>query len=467
MEKYYRTASLALVLTILIGLPCMGHAGAIDKDEGRYYEPVEVPGEMLTPLLGQNLDRISVYAYQNGSPHPILFQIDEMTPQGMFILTRGPEANLDQANHVLDKQDLLVFMARDAGQKAPAADNSVEVVIIDTQSDQRLYVYVTQAEDPVTPNTFEPLTRVIDTPGVFNLRFTTYGYDALVNEREDKSMPTIFINKLWVEKQAGGNEQNILDRQKIRGYISFLGGLIKVPINEKIVSGGIVAYKPGPVRILTHSVMYPLFPLGIKGPKFNIDTILADTLTLTVTTVDVPFDPGSLITEMALSFGTDLTPAAKGMRYHNSTNLQGFTVDGKMSGSEKKFNEQKDQWRLVTGPQGTQIQFTKFDKKFMQDGQAFSTYSDDESEEHPPENNPGDICYAADKVVVRSLPTGTYKIETFGCVPYDFYDPSGLNIKFLDQILDIQRAPLTIEVQGNKIENRGAEMRAINNQRSR
>jgi hypothetical protein len=237
--------------------------------------------------------------------------------------------------------------------------------------------------------------------------------------------------------------------------------MIEVPINEKIVSGGLVAYKPGPVRILSHSRMYPLFPMGIKGPKFYIDSIMVDTLTLTTTIVNVPFDPGSLITDMTLIFMTDLSPAAKGMYYYNSENREGFLIDGSMDDKEKGFNESKDSWRLVTGPQGTQIQYTIFDPKFMTSGKASSTYNDNESQTLPPENYPGDLGAAADRIIIKSLPAGSYQIKTFGCVPYHFFDPKGLNEELLEGILNISNAPLRIEVSGREIKNRGGTQRQL------
>lgn len=461
-------AGLMLLLAVLWCRPWPA-AGAEEngKRHGRYYEPVEVPGELLARLQGASLNKIAVYSFRNGRFSPVLFQIDELTPDGTFIMTRGPEANPDQANGVLDRQDLVVFMARDAGGQAPeglkpeGADLAVAVELADPESGAKTWAYV--ARFPAAPSLppLPPVTVLIDKGGLFNFRFPTYGYDAIINEQEQKPIPTIFINKLWVLADAGGNGKNILDRQKIRGEISFFGGRIKVPINEQIVSGGVVACKPGPIRVLTHSAMYPLLPLKIKGPRFYIDNIMVDTLTLTTTIVDVPFDPGSLITEMTLSFGTDLSPEAKGMRYYNSVNPGGFLIDGKMDGSERKFNEAKDEWRLVTGEQGTQIQFTRFDPKFLTDGKAYSTYDDDESAAHPPENYPGDLGYASDKIVVTGLPAGAYHIETFGCVPYDFYRPEGLDREFLQEILQVPNSPLMVQVEGKKAENRAGRPRIL------
>ena len=246
------------------------------KTSGRYYEPVEVPGGLLSSILNSDLNKIAVYSFFDNAFHPILFQIDEVTLEGDFVLTHGPEANLEKGNKVLDKQDLIVFMARDSGDKCDEAltpTGSLKtspVEIIDPLTNESSFVYVSSFNENVPDSNLTPVSRMVDENN-YHVRFSTYSYDGLTNEREKESIPTIFINKLLILPEAGGNNKNIIDRQKIRGEITFLGGMIKVPINEKIVSGGLVAYKPGVVRIISHSCMYPLFPLGIKGPKFYID----------------------------------------------------------------------------------------------------------------------------------------------------------------------------------------------------
>ncbi len=467
MRRYITFISAVLVLPGFLCLQVQsGMSGGYGKTDGRYYEPVEIPGKLLDSLVGSSLDKIAVFSYDGKSWHPVLFQTDEVTANGEFVLTRGPEANAEAGNGVLDPQDLVVFMARDAGIKSPAdslpagVKTAVPVELTDPLTSESSWAYIAFFPNGAPDTDLEPYTRMVSHKH-FKVRFPTYGYDGLTTRREKKPMPTIFINKLWIKPEAGGNGENIIDRQKIRGRISFLRGMIEVPINEEIVSGGLVAYKPGPVRIITHSCMYPLFPMNIKGPKFYIDTIFADTLTLTTTIVNVPFDPGSLISEMTLVFMTDHAPDAKGMRYYNSENKEGFPIDGNMDEKEKSFNNAKDSWRLVTGEQGTQIQYTRFDPKFMTDGTASSTYNDDRNEEHPPENYPGDIGAAADRITVKSLPAGKYKIETFGCVPYDFYNASGLDEEYLQGILNIVRKPLRIKAGGKTIDNRGGSARQV------
>jgi len=462
-----RLSHLERTLFLILLFYQMANASPLTPQQARYYEPVEIPAEVFASALGLPLKNLAIYSWENNNWKPILFQVDERTSEGNFIFTNGVQANPEQANQRLDSQDLLVFMAREAGEKAPQGElpaGAYEVIpieLIDPVRSESWWAYLALFPGPAPQAELKPISQLISKPNLFRFQFPTYEYDCLINYDGQKSLPTILINRLRILPEAGGNGKNIIDRQKIRGRITFLGGLIKIPINEKIAQGGIVAYKPGPVRVLTHSVMYPVFPLGIKGPKFYIDTILVDTLTLTYITMRVPFDPGFFIHDMTLSFGMDLSPEAKGMRYYNSVNQQGFLIDGKMDEAEKNFDPTKDKWRLITGLQGTQIISTHFDPKFLRNGKAFSTYNDDENTAHPPENFPGDIGSAFDTLVIKSLKPGTYYIRVFGCVPYNFYNPQGLNYQMVQSLLSLQSSPLIIKVNGQKITNQGALARPL------
>lgn len=466
-----RPLRLPLIIILAAGLLLPASYTSVSAPEpvksGRYYEPVEVPGEMLISLLGKSISGLSVYSWRDGAWTPVLFQVDERTPEGDFILTRGPEADPESADGRLDDQDLVVFMARDAGALAPegrappGADIAVPVELVEPLTGSGSFAYVAWFEKGAPENNLEPISTLIDLNDKFNFQFRGHEFDGLINRRENVVIPTIYMDRFRVKPEAGGSGENIIDRQKVRGQITFLGGAIKVPINEKIVSGGVVAYKPGPVRILTHSCMYPLFPLGIKGPKFYIDSILVDTLSLTAIKVDVPFDPGFLIHDMTLAFGMDLTPAAKGMRLYNSVNPGGVLIDGRMDRAEKGFDTRKDDWRLITGPQGTQIVSTDFDPKFMADGTASTTYNDDESEAHPPENHPGDVGASFDQILVKSLTAGAYRIEVFGCVPFHFHDPEGLDLELLEDIMRVKTDPLVVKVGDNRATNQGGRPRTV------
>jgi len=458
---------------ILLGAGCVSllfqlgvlSAGETGRDT-RYYEPVEVPGDLAGPLLGRKTDQLAAFAWKDNRWQQTLLQIDERTPEGNFIFTHGKEANKADGDGRLDPQDLIIFMARHAGQAAPPGSQPPDIEsilpleMIDPITGLSRWLYLAAFTEKAALPAVKPLCEVLITPDQFLLRFPTYDYDALINYHKKEPIPTPYINNLTVNKNAGGNEKNIIDRQKVRGQISYLGGLMKFQFNEGIISGGIAAYKPGPIRVLTHSVMYPQLPLKVKGPKFFIDSILVDTLALTTTKIKIPFDPGYLIDELLLELGMDLTPEAKGMRFYNSTNPKGFLIDGKME-EEEGFDTSKDNWRLITGPQGTQIMISNIGPKLLQEGTIQTLYRDNEKEPSPPENFKGHLGAAFDSIRVKGIKAGIYNITVFGCIPEHFYDPEKFNHVLLEEILSIQDNPLEIKVGSKRIENSGGKPRML------
>lgn len=450
----------------------LSHANAsipANQGRGRYYEPVEIPGNLVKEIVGTPIGKIMVSAFQNGQFIPVTFQVDELTIKGDFILPQGPEGNGNLSNGKYDEQDLIVFMARHAGEKAPDGlspenvKSTIPVIVTDPSSKESSWVYISIAVNGASSIKLPPVTTLNnEDPSMFNVRCASWGYDGLVkNKGKKNASPTVFIDRLWINEKGGGNSQNIFDRQKVRGCIRFMKGLVKVSFSEAIVKGGIVAYKEGPVRIITHSCMYPAFPLGIKGPKFYIDAILVDSLTLTRTIMGVPFNPGALISDITLSFGMDLSENAKGMTYYSSETTEGFLIDGRMTDQEKTMSRKKNTWCLITGPQGTQISKTVFDPNFLKNGEVFSIYNDNEKDAHPPENFKGDIGTMFDQLVLKGIPSGKYFIDTTGCIPSHFYSEKGINKILLSEILNLQKEPLKLKAGDVEITNTAMSPREV------
>src|SRR5437870_9778740 len=87
----------------------------------RTHDALEVPGAQLHHLGGTPLARLGLLAFRAGRPVPIPFQVDERRGRKLA-LPGGPEPTADDKPGVLDADDLLVFMACDAGEQASPAE---------------------------------------------------------------------------------------------------------------------------------------------------------------------------------------------------------------------------------------------------------------------------------------------------------------------------------------------------------
>src|SRR5436190_1941031 len=87
----------------------------------RVYDALEVPAAQLRHLGGTPLARLGLLAFRKGEAAPIPFQLDERRGRKLA-LPGGPEPTADDKPGVLDADDLLVFMACDAGEQASPAE---------------------------------------------------------------------------------------------------------------------------------------------------------------------------------------------------------------------------------------------------------------------------------------------------------------------------------------------------------
>ena len=120
------------------------------KTISRFYDPVELRSEVLTELLGRQISLLRLYSFSDGSFHQVPYQFDEWTSDGYLIVDIGPEANAELGNGILDPQDMLAFMARDAGDRVPRSywpdgvEKGVEIEIIDPVSGGKGWFYLLQ-----------------------------------------------------------------------------------------------------------------------------------------------------------------------------------------------------------------------------------------------------------------------------------------------------------------------------------
>lgn len=79
----------------------------VPADLSRPYDPVTLSGENLAGLLGAPVSDVFFYRYSGETASQIPLQIDERNPEGAFIPFE---------DGIVDANDVLVFMADDAGE---------------------------------------------------------------------------------------------------------------------------------------------------------------------------------------------------------------------------------------------------------------------------------------------------------------------------------------------------------------
>ncbi len=434
-----------------------------DKTLDRYVDPLIIEGTYLPTMIELPIDGLRLYSHQDQGFVPIPFQIDEVTEDGYKVLPEGPQGNPEKANHVFDKQDELLFMAFDTGDKVKISrmplncPQFIEIEINDPLNHKKGWVYLLYFDISPPP----PSTKYYC--GKSEKDWST-GYEAVspymtIGGKQitykGKTYNQVFYDKFTTPVSAGGTGVDYIDRLKWHVEVGFLFNTIKVSFDEDNLIGDFLCWKTGPIRGTSRVWAAAKLPFGLKSPRFVADVVGYDKSISTSTVLNVPFNPGYVITEITTRIGTDLSPEAYGMRFFNSENLQGFKIDGHMSTQEESFNPKRDTWRIITGPQGTVMNRSTWSENFLSQAETVEVgYLDDIQSPDPPESLDGQIGHSYSLAKMKKMKPGTYNINIEWYWPSHFYDPKNpdkINLEVVNHYLNFQDNPLQFlasEMQG-------------------
>ena len=234
----------------------------------RTWQPLIIKGSQVAQLCKRPLNQFEVFAMRDGKLTPIPFQIDQINPDGNYVLPEGPEpiAPSDPGVGVLDANDEIVMMIADLGERAKTdaalSAGAFEIQMSDPLGGPVRYAYLATDAHP----TLSPLHYV--------------GYDAAKNSIDTdhyrfgytRGVPSDYTPQSHMHE----NDPNLLDRFKIRVRATVLK-LFHFNVNEDNVENRLLAWKLGPVRVvrlLTHSVRVVF---GIRSPEVtNYDFFYRD-----------------------------------------------------------------------------------------------------------------------------------------------------------------------------------------------
>jgi len=256
---------------------------------GRSIDPIELSGKEFPDIKGIEISKIRVFAYHDGQTNAIPFQVDQKNSRGNWVwdgqlinndakhgdATTYDDVEQDDAityddadpsgHAIFDDNDLLVFVAHDAGDrngthpKALGADSIAEVEIANPLTGRKCWVYV------ASYHSSEP-------PALSDIRYVRYlpeEHRVIGQEYEFRysTEHNAVINDLII----GG--LSTFDRNKIRGTVTAGIGFLNVDIefNEESIQGYDVGYINGPVRVIKRSVNYVRTKSGMESPGVNCD----------------------------------------------------------------------------------------------------------------------------------------------------------------------------------------------------
>jgi len=192
--------------------------------------------------------------------------------------------------------------------------------------------------------------------------------------------------------------------------VAFLFGLLKFHVDENQINFHEVAYKDGPVRVIRNNRLVVSLPLGIRAPGAATNIIWYDTIVNVPLIIDIPFNPGYIYSYLELRISDDHSPESIGMKVYSSNNPDGCLVDGRTEGeAEKHWNTDRDNWRLITGRQGTLMNRSVWDPHYLEQMKWVRVeYLDDANKPDPPEEVPGMLGMIAQTNRVEGIKKDRY-----------------------------------------------------------
>jgi hypothetical protein len=360
----------------------LGPCGPID----RRYDAIEMPAAQLRGLGGTPLTRLGLVAFHDGRATPIPFQVDERRGR-KIALPGGPEPTADDKPGVLDAEDLVVFMACDAGEKGNTAKLEAALrgagagaawreIRLDDPLDQRQgWVYLAAA----------------DHPPASERRYVAYeaAGDFVSTARYRIGLVAALPNYFALAAN-GGVGPNLIDGLRLRATATLRADLARWTLNEQQGHHELIAWKAGPVRTIRRSRHQVVLGLGIRLTAGVANTYFYPRHVYGPGSLKLPFSPGLLFRDITAFGGVDGRDL-RGWRYYApGAPERGFAIDGHMDDAERAFTSSGD-W-FVLAHHGDAILFvTRMSENLRRSITLALLYRDDASRPSPPEGVPGTV----------------------------------------------------------------------------
>ncbi len=411
---------------------------AQNRTLNRPFQPVVITGDLFEEFTSAPIDQLFLFAYRTatGVFEQIPFQWDEKDVNGDYFM---PDDGL------LDANDELVFMTRDAGDKAPVLPgpwiNDVEsttfpryeIELTDPLDGSKAWVYLyrssTLVPDPGVLNYVDYFASNTGNAGEDTIRSRYY---ELVNDR------TGFPKDLTIPVSAGGNGEEILDVLKFRANTSLAN------IDESNITANSIPFKDGQVRVLrqivgTLKVNLP-FPLPDLDLDFNTPPAFYYPFSISID-IDIPDLPVSV--SLARE-SIDLNANATGMKFVNPHNPSpGLTIDGVPDSPDLTIDDllPGNNWMYINGPEGTIVHFFPTDPTLGNTRQLF--YMDDNSINN---NDTGDkMSYGDTGVQISGSISGSFSLDYKGYF-LDSNQPSSIG----NTLAQFEQNPITIDTTSQR-----------------
>jgi hypothetical protein len=427
-------------------------AGRSSRHLDRRYDAIVVRGETLGAMQGESASKLVLFSFREGGFTAVPFQVDERGPDGEFVFPSGPLAGEDEDRGLLDYNDELVFLVRDAGSRAPegpagtlkGVEKWAEIRLRDPLAlDREAWVYLCSFSGAPPPRSSADYIRYLpDSEQVLSAHY-------MLGYRKGMSLYT----DLRYPDGRGGYGPDLMDRIKVRIQVKFLFNILRKKVTEDDFRADVVAWKDGPVRVLRNVQNYVRVLFNLSSASVFSVSEYYPWYMFTPLRITIPFDLKWVFNKFGISdwywyFYGDL-PGLEGGTMYTNRNREGLplTTEHPMKWYEERFDTKYLIWGYATR-EGVGTWFCNLiipDSTY----QFIQCYLHiDKNKNDPPEDVPGDLSGGAlmnfkdvDRGLWEFMAPGTYGVglETF-------FAPGGLRPEGVPEWRNIRGFPVLTEV---------------------
>ncbi|OUS25473.1 hypothetical protein A9Q99_21355 [Gammaproteobacteria bacterium 45_16_T64] len=230
-----RICVIALIFQLLIFVPVVQAVTPLDEVDA--YKTIMIDAKQLDSVIGEDINSLSMAAYNNDYLEPIPYQIDEYNTAGA-VYFEGWDVPLAGTPGVLDSEDKLLFLYKDSGprrkESARYDGGIVHEIRLSGQGVGDRYVYLVKNS---RLRSDENYVRYSADEALVETDFYTVTYD------KNNHIEWLDFSVLDYE-----SDKNPFDVLKIRIFTSVLGGLIDLAFNNNDVKLTPKIERIGPIR---------------------------------------------------------------------------------------------------------------------------------------------------------------------------------------------------------------------------
>ncbi len=258
-------------------------------------EPIVIKGSSVKKLLGTPIEKIR---FCTRDYQPVVFQIDEMTPEGEYVCSQGEKPNSDSGNGILDSLDELVFLWEDcqplSTEDSLDSDDKLLSLRIRRAKEIREICILKDGSIPVSSRRYmhyDHGSRMIKTPWYY----AEFGLDRF------------HFVKAGVKKEGNDRYVDLTNELRIEILLRALWGLVPIRYSEDNMVCLVKRYKAGPLRLIRRGDFHLNLGLGLRGSRAIVNQICYPQIIKVPVYVHAPVCFGSFFRDAYI----EMTPVLK------------------------------------------------------------------------------------------------------------------------------------------------------------